>query len=125
MSDPNTFDVTPTMVAQNLARLGRELEALTDGLGDLEQKMVQTREDYIMAHAKAYLTAGALDSNGKPPPAAVREAKANIATHDERLRAETAEALVRQRRAQIASIGKRGEWGRSIGSIVRTEIGLQ
>lgn len=117
------FEVTPIEVAQNLAFLGRELQYLTDGLADLERNMVEAREDYTLAYAKAYLAAGGL-VNGKPPTVAEREARAQIATHDERLRAETCEQLVRQRRAQIATIGKRGEWGRSIGSIVKSEIEL-
>jgi len=124
MSDPNTFEVTPTTVAINLSHLARELAALTDGLGDLEQRAVEKREDFIMAHAKAYLTSGALDAGGKPPPAAVREAKSNLATHDERLAAETAEALVRQRKAQIGAIKVRIDVGRSVGSIVKSEIEL-
>lgn len=110
-------------VAQNLAFLGRELAALTDGLAELEQEMVTSREDYIMAYNKAYLTAGAVvDEGGKPPPVAVREATALLATHAERMRAEGAEARVRQRKAQIASIGKRGNWGQSIGAILKSEM---
>ena len=46
-------DVTPNSVAANLAHLARELAALTDGLGDLELKAVNAREDYVLAHAKA------------------------------------------------------------------------
>ncbi len=122
--DPNTFEVTPTTVAINLSHLARELASLTDGLGDLERHAVEKREDYIMAHAKAYLTSGALDAGGKPPPAAVREAKSNLATHDERLAAETADALVRQRKAQIGAIKVRIDVGRSVGSIVKSEIEL-
>lgn len=118
------FEVTPTSVAANLAHLARELAALTDGLGDLERNGVEKREAFVMAHAKAYLTSGALDEKGKPPPAAVREAKANIATHDERLAAETADALIRQRKAQISALRVRIDVGRSVGAVVRAEMNL-
>ena len=110
------YDVTPSAVAANLAHLGRELAALTDGLGDLEHRSVEKREDYVLAHAKAFLRAeGTVD---------VRKCQALVDTHDERLAAETAEALVRQRRAQIATLKVRVDIGRSVGSIVKSEIEL-
>ena len=110
-------DVTPTSVASNLAHLARELAALTDGLGELEHKAVAAREDFVMANAKAFLKAdGAVD---------VRKQTAIVETHDERLAAETADALVRQRRAQIAAIKVRIDVGRSVGAVVRAEIDLE
>lgn len=117
------FDVTPNGVAANLAFLARELAAMTDGLADLERNMVERREDYVMAHAKAYLATGGL-VNGKPVTVAEREATTNLATHKERLSAETAESLVRQRKAQIAALRVRIDVGRSVGAVVRAEIEL-
>jgi len=110
-------DVTPNSVAANLAHLARELAALTDGLGDLELKAVNAREDYVLAHAKAFLSSeGAME---------LRKHKALMETSTERLAAETAEALVRQRKAQIAAIKVRIDVGRSVGAVVRAEIDLE
>jgi hypothetical protein len=110
------YEVTPSAIAANLAHLGRELAAMTDGLGDLEHRSVTAREDYVLAHAKAVLkSSGTVDE---------RKAQALVDTHDERLSAETADALVRQRRAQIATLKVRVDIGRSVGSIVKSEIEL-
>jgi hypothetical protein len=111
------MDVTPTSVAANLAHLARELAALTTGLGDLELRSVNAREDYIMSQAKAFLRAEG--------PVDVRKYQSLVDTHDERLSAETADALVRQRRAQIAAIKVRIDVGRSVGAVVRAEIDLE
>jgi len=111
------FDVTPNAVAANLAQLARDLAAMTDGLNDLERRAVESREDYTMAHAKAFLSAtGAME---------MRKYTAISETHSERLSAETAEALVRGRRAQIASLKVRIDVGRSVGAVVRSEIDLE
>jgi len=110
------YPVTPSDVAANLAFLGRELAALTDGLADLEKKSVDRREDYVLAHAKAVLRAtGTVDE---------RKSQAVVDTHDERLAAETADALVRQRRAQIAALKVRVDIGRSMGTLLRSEMDL-
>ena len=110
-------EVTPTSVAANLAHLARELAALTTGLGDLELDAVQKRETYVVAQAMAFLSADG--------PVDVRKAQSTVGTHDERLSAEVAEALVRQRRAQIAAIKVRIDVGRSVGAVVRAEIDLE
>lgn len=111
------LDVTPNAVAANLAHLARELAALTDGLGDLDQRSVHAREDFVLAQAKAFLRAEG--------PVEVRKAQAAVDTHSERLSAETADALVRQRRAQIAALKVRIDVGRSVGAVVRAEIDLE
>jgi hypothetical protein len=109
-------DVTPLTVVQNLLELARQLAELSSGLGDLEQKAVEAREDYITAHAKAFLRSeGAME---------LRKQQALLDTHDERLAAETAEALVRQRREQIRAINTRIEVGRSAAAALRAEIEL-
>jgi hypothetical protein len=110
-------DVTPNSVAANLAHLARELAHLTDGLGTLEHEAVTAREDYVLAHAKAFLSAGGAME--------LRKQQALVDTHTERLAAETADALVRQRRAQIAAIKVRIDVGRSVGAVVRAEIDLE
>jgi len=110
-------DVTPNSVAANLAQLARDIAAITDGLGELERRAVETREDYTMAYSKAFLTAeGPMD---------VRKHQATVDTHAERLSAETAEALVRGRRAQIASLKVRIDVGRSVGAVVRSEMDFE
>ena len=111
------FEVTPNLVAANLAQLARDLASITDGLKDLEHRAVDSREDYTMAYSKAFLTAvGAMD---------IRKHQATVETHAERLAAETAEALVRGRRAQISSLKVRIDVGRSVGAVVRSEIDFE
>ena len=111
------YDVTPNAVAANLAQLARDLAAMTDGLNELERNAVEKREDHTMAYSKAFLTAeGPMD---------IRKHQATVDTHSERLSAETAEALVRGRRAQIASLKVRIDVGRSVGAVVRSEIDLE
>ena len=111
------YDVTPNAVAANLAQLARDLAAITNGLEELEHNAVNRREDMTMAFSKAFLSSqGAVEA---------RKHLAVVATQDERLAAETAEALVRGRRAQIASLKVRIDVGRSVGAVVRSEIDLE
>lgn len=109
-------DLTPNGVVQGLLRLSRELNELSRDLDQLEIDAVNAREDFTMAHAKAFLAAdGAMD---------VRRYTAVEATHHERLAAETAEALVRGRRRQIESVRVRIEVGRSAAAALRAEMSL-
>jgi hypothetical protein len=111
------YDVTPNSVAANLSQLARDLAAITDGLAELERRAVENREDFTLAFSKAFLSATG--------PVEQRKHKAVVETHAERLSAETAEALVRGRRAQISSLKVRIDVGRSVGAVVRSEIDLE
>lgn len=109
-------ELTPNAVVANLLELARELARLSTGLDDLEADAVNAREDLTLASAKAFLAAEG--------PVDVRKAEAIVATHYERLTAETAEALVRGRKRQLDSIKVRIDVGRSAAAALRAEISL-
>jgi hypothetical protein len=108
--------LTANDVALQLAELGRQLAALITSIEAAEREAVNRREDYTLAHSKAFLRAeGPMD---------VRKHAAIVDTHAERLNAETAEALVRGLRRQIDSVKIRIDVGRSVGAAVRSEMSL-
>ena len=110
------MNLTPNSVVSQLAELGRALDKGVDALEKAETAAVNAREDYTLALSKAFLRAeGAMD---------FRKHKAIEQTHDERLAAETAEAVVRGLRRQIDSIKTRIDIGRSVGVALRAEIDL-
>lgn len=109
-------DLTPNGVVTGLLELSRELAALSKGMDDLEADAVNAREDYTLANAQAFLAAeGAMD---------MRKAQAIVATHHERLAAETAEALVRGRKRQLDTLKVRVDVGRSAAAALRSEMSL-
>lgn len=109
-------DLTPNAVVSGLMELSRELAELSKGLDELEADMVNAREDFTLAHAKAYLAAeGSVET---------RKAIAITETHNERLTAETAEALVRGRKRQMQTLLARIDVGRSAAAALRAEISL-
>lgn len=108
--------ITPNGVVANLMELARELARLSADLDQLEIDAVNAREDLTLAVAKAFLSAeGTVD---------VRKSEAIVATHHERLTAETAEALVRGRKRQLDTIKVRIDVGRSAAAALRAEIAL-
>lgn len=108
--------LTANEVALQLARLGRELDDLVSRLEGAERQMVTAREDYTMAHARAFLHAeGSMEH---------RKQWAIQETHAERLAAETADALVRGLRRQIDAVKVRIDIGRSVGAALRAEASL-
>lgn len=109
-------DLTPTSVVTNLLTLARELAELAKGLEQLEIDAVNAREDLTLAAAQAFLSADG--------PVDVRKNVALVATHDVRLVAETAEALVRGRKRQLDSLKVRIDVGRSAAAALRAEIDL-
>jgi len=109
-------DITPNSVVSGLLELSRELAELSKDLDQLEADAVNSREDFTLAEAQAFLRAeGAMD---------IRKRQAIIDTHSERLVAETAEALVRGRKRQIDSIKVRIDVGRSAAAALRAEMSL-
>ena len=108
--------VTLSGVAARLAQLSREMDALTRALGQLDREAVEARETYTLAFAKAFLKADG--------PMDIRRYIATEQTHVERLAAEAAEASVRDKKAQVKSVEASIEVGRSVGSLVRSEIEL-
>lgn len=109
-------DLTPTRIVQGLMDLARELATLAADLDQLEVDAVNAREDLTLAAAKAFLAAEG--------PVDVRKNEALVATHSERLVAETAEALVRGRKRQLDSIKVRVDVGRSAAAALRAEIDM-
>lgn len=109
-------ELTPNSVAQNLADLARQLDKLVTQMDEAEKNAVVARENFTMAYARAFLQAeGPMD---------VRKHKATVATHDDRLAADTAEQLVKGIRRQIETVRLRVDVGRSLGAALRAEAGL-
>lgn len=116
--------VSMTDIAVNLSRMSRELARATFEIGELEEKAVEAREAFAMAWATEYLKSGEEDENGKPPSVETRKARATLATHAERLKAEGAEGRIRKLRGEIAAIRTRIDCARSSGTILRAELEL-
>lgn len=110
-------DLTPNSVVQNLLGLARELAELSKDLDTLETAAVKAREDLTLASAQAFLAAQG--------PVETRKAIAITLTHNERLAAETAEALVRGRKRQLDSLKVRIDVGRSAAAALRSELALE
>lgn len=109
-------DLTPNTVVQGLLGLARELAELSKDLDKIEADAVNAREDFTLAHAKAYLSAEG--------PVETRKAIAITETHAERLAAELAEALVKGRKRQLDSLRVRIDVGRSAAAALRAEMDL-
>lgn len=108
--------LTAQQVAAQLTKLSRQLDTLVQDLVEAERVAVNAREDFTLAHARAFLAAeGPMD---------VRKHLAIEATHHERLAAELAEAQVRGLRRQIESVKLRIDIGRSLGAAIRAETSL-
>lgn len=108
--------LTANDVALQLTDLGRQLNALVTSMDIAEREAINRREDFTLAHSRAFLSAeGAMD---------VRKHQAIVETHAERLAAETADALVRGLRRQIDSVKVRIDIGRSVSVSIRSEISL-
>jgi ubiquinone biosynthesis protein COQ9 len=111
-----TAPLTSATVAEQLAKLSRELDDLVTKIGVAEQAAVNAREDFTLAHAKAFLVAeGPMD---------VRKYTAIERTHVERVAAELAEAEVRGLRRSIDTVKVRIDVGRSVGAAMRAEVSL-
>lgn len=109
-------ELTPSAVVNELLKLSRELGELSKDLDQLEADAVNSREDYTLALSKAFLEApGAMD---------LRKHQSIVDTHNERLVAETAEALVRGRKRQLQTLLARIDVGRSAAAALRAEISL-
>lgn len=109
-------ELTPNGVVNGLLELARELAALSKDLDQLEANAVNAREDFTLAHARAYLSAEG--------PVETRKAIAITETHGERLAAELAEALVKGRKRQLDSLKVRIDVGRSAAAALRAEMDL-
>lgn len=111
-----TGQLTPNQVAATLAQLARDLDAAVKALERADRDYVEKRAAADLAFSRSFLRAeGSMD---------VRKHLATVETHDKRLDAEVAEAVVRHLRQTIAALKVRIDTGRSVGAAVRAEISL-
>lgn len=106
-------DITPLSAVQDLCKLSRELDFVTEKYADAERKAVVAEHTYTVERAKAYLLASGT--------IAEREAKATIETEGLRIAAKTAEADVRIYRQRISTLRGRMEGGRSTVGVLKLE----
>ena len=106
----------PNEVVLHLAELSRQLDETTKQLNQADVDAVNARETAKLAEAKAFLAAeGPVDH---------RKAKAVEQTHEERLAAEVAEAMVRGLQRTSRTLQTRIDVGRTFSATVRSEISL-
>lgn len=111
-----TAPATATEVVQNLARLARELDQTVRALEMADRDWVEKNAAADLAFSRAYMAAtGSIEA---------RKHTAVIETHQQRLAAEVAEAVVRHLRRHIDALKVRVDVGRSYGAAVRAEIAL-
>lgn len=108
---------TTNEVGLQLARLGRELDRVKAELNDADLAAVRAREVFKVAEAKATVS-----SEGSS--ADLRKADTVLRTHDERLAAETADAIVRGLVREMTAIRVRIDVGRTLGAGIRSETAL-
>ena len=111
-----TAPATPTEVALNLAKLARELDQTVRALESADRDATEKRAAFDLAFSRAFIgETGAIDQ---------RKHLAIIETHQQRLAADVADAVVRHLRRQIDATKVRIDVGRSYGAAVRAEIAL-
>ncbi|MFC4124890.1 hypothetical protein [Nocardia rhizosphaerae] len=107
---------TPNEAVLHLAELARQLDQVTRELNEADVAAVNARETAKLAEAQAFLRAeGSVDA---------RKAMAVNATHEVRLAAEVADALVRGLQRTSRTLQTRIDVGRTFSATVRSEIGL-
>lgn len=108
--------ITPNDVALNLASLARDLDKAVDTLQTAERDAVEKRAGADLALSRAFIAAaGSMD---------MRKHLAVVETHQQRLDADVADALVRHLRRRIDALKTRIDVGRSLGAAIRAEIAL-
>ena len=113
----NTADITPNSAVMEMARLSRQLDELGFRLKAAEREAVNTEHAYRVAKAKALL---AVDEGTVPE----REAKALLATQDQRLAAKRAAGELSILRKEIQIAETRIDVGRSVVGVLRIEASL-
>lgn len=112
---------TPNQIALRLSKLSRELDTKAEELTRQETDAVAKRHVYELAFARAFLEgldgegAGSVDS---------RKQNAVLRTGEEKLAAETADAVLRAAHVRIRTLKVQIETGRSLGALMRAEMGL-
>lgn len=112
----NDVPLTSNDVVRELAGLARELNRATQDLNEADVLAVNARETAKLAEAKAFLSAqGPVDH---------RKAQAIVATTEQRLAADVADALVRGMQRTVRTLQTRIDVGRTYGATIRAEIQL-
>lgn len=111
-----TAPATPTEVALNLARLARDLDQTVKALEAADRDATEKRAAFDLAFSRAFI--------GEQGSVDARKHLAVIATHQQRLAADVADAVVRHLRRSIDATKVRIDVGRSYGAAVRAEIAL-
>lgn len=111
-----TAPATPTEVALHLAGLARDLDTTVRQLEDADKDATEKRGAADLAYSRAFLAAeGSMD---------LRKHRALVETHDQRMAADVADAVVRHLRRRVDALRIRIDVGRSYGAAVRAEINL-
>lgn len=106
--------LTSNEVTLRMLEFSRKLGEVTDRLDEADKEAVDAREDYTLAYAREFLRAeGAME---------IRKQLTIERTHEARLRAETADQVVRGLKRQIETLKTRIEVGRSHGSAIKAEM---
>jgi hypothetical protein len=112
----STAPATATDVALQLARLARDLDDTVRQLEAADRDAAEKRGAFDLAFSRAFIGAeGSIDG---------RKHQAVIATHQQRMDAEVADALVRHLRRRLDATKTRIDVGRSYGAALRAEIAL-
>lgn len=111
-----TAPMTPNEVAGQLARLARDLDEAVRIIETADRDSVEKRAAADLAFSRSFMGAtGSVDA---------RKHTATIETHDQRLAADVADAVVRHLRRRIDALKTRIEVGRSVGTAIRAELNL-
>ena len=113
----NTGEITPNGAVMEMARLSRQLDELGFRLKAAEREAVNTEHASRVATAKALL---AVDEGTVPE----REAKALLATQEQRLAAKRAAGELSILRKEIQIAETRIDVGRSVVGVLRMEASL-
>jgi hypothetical protein len=109
---------TPNDLALQLSKLSRGLDKLANDIEGLEKDAVAKRHAYELAFARAFLdpeNQGSVDA---------RKQLAVLKTSEEKLAAETADAVLRAARVRIGTLKTQIETGRSLNALMRSEMAL-
>jgi hypothetical protein len=110
------MQLTPQSVTNRLRQLDQELGGVVAALESAENDAILKRGAFDLAHSKAFLSAqGSMD---------LRKHQALVDTHELRMAADVADAVVRHLRRRIDQIKTSIECGRSMNSALKAEIGL-
>lgn len=108
-----------TDIVLELSKIGRELDALSHSIDQLDQATVAAWSVHRRAYARTFLA-----SQGTAPQEDRKQA-AVLAVEDERFAAEAADQTLRAARERIRVLRDRLEIGRSIGAARRSEFAAE